>query len=396
MKKFTLAVLALAIAAFIATSAQAEEKYVAGGFEASGNIVVGGGWQHNTSKFDGLYGTTDGDYAYGAGVLGKYLNGFQGPKSDQLTFFVDQVELDLMKSFGENIRLRADLLFGRALSANPANPAFVLEQAYATANIPVGNGIEFMLGRFNTPMGFESVDVIDNDTISKSVLVTGLRPANTTGMKIYYSFSDLVDLHFYVVNSLTQDNDVKVGTMPSFGMRLGFNWGEKGNQSTLGISPFFGPETRGSNKHFTYGGDLDVNWWITEAFALGVEALFRRDDAATGVTGLVAGVNTNYLAGLLNLHYAFSDVWDGTLKYVFAKQYKGGNAGFVAAGDAPMWNLTGAQQQLHQIALAGGYQVADGAKLKMEGRFDIIQPKYAGAVGSYYVYGLAMAFAYNF
>ncbi len=397
MKKYTIAILALAIAAFVATSAQAEEKYVAGGFEAAGHVMAGGGWTHftNNTPAGTSYFPTDGDYVYFPGVLGKYLNPvYAGPKSDQFEFFVDEVELDLMKSFGENVRLRADLDFGRSASSGPFQPAFVLEQAYATANIPVGNGIEFMLGRFNTPIGFESVDVPENDTISKSVLVAGLRPANTTGAKIYYSFSDLVDLHFYIVNSLTQDSNFKVNSIPSFGLRLGFNWGEEGNESTFGISPFFGPETRFSNKHFTYGGDLDLNWWITDAFALGAEGLFRRDDAPTATNGVVPNVNNTYIAGLLNLHYAFSDVWDGTLKFAFAKQYQSCNGFIAIPGDTLWMNLTGAQQSIYQTSLAGGYEVADGAKMKMEGRFDIINP--AGPSNTYYNYGLALAFAYNF
>lgn len=382
MKKFTVAILALAIAAFVATSVQAEEKYVAGGFEAAGHVMAGGGWQHHNNRAL-TYVTFDGDVAYGPGVMGKYLNGTQAARSDQFSFFVDEVELDLMKSFGENIRLRADLDFGRVASSGAGTAAFTLEQAYATANIPIGNGLEFMLGRFNTPIGFESADVIDNDTISKSVLVTGLRPANTTGAKIYYSFSDLVDFHFYVVNTLTQDSDVKINDIPSMGFRLGFNWGEEGNESTAGLSGIFGPETRLSNKHFTFGADFDLNWWITEAFALGVEALFRRDNA-------FGGNNTEYMAGLLNLHYAFSDVWDGTLKYVFAKQF---DPFSVAAVWLPS-NLTGAEQSMHQIALAGGYEIADGAKMKMEGRFDIVNP--TGAANTEYAYGVALAFGYNF
>ena len=385
MKKFTVAVLALALAAFVATSASAEEKYVAGGFEAAGHVMAGGGWTHNTSKYPaaGAYFTFDGDVGYFAGVMGKYSNGTFSGKSDQLSFFVDEVELDLMKSFGENIRLRADLDFGRVASSGVGTAAFVLEQAYATANIPVGNGIEFMLGRFNTPIGFEAVDVIDNDTISKSVIATGLRPTNTTGLKIYYSFSDLVDLHFYIVNTLTQDSDVKINDVPSFGMRLGFNWGDEGTESTFGISGLFGPETRLSNKHFTYAGDLDLNWWITEAFALGAEGIFRRDNA-------FGGSNTEYMGGLLNLHYLFSDVWDGTLKFCFAKQFDPSNLAVATA----YTNLTGAEQSIYQISLAGGYEIADGAKLKMEGRFDILNP--TGASNTYYNYGLALAFGYNF
>lgn len=398
MKKYIIAILAVAIFAFIASGAQAEEKYVAGGFEAAGHVVAGAGYQHFNNQAQ-TYVTNDGDTIYFAGPIGKYIStvgggGVPNNRQDNFTFFVDQVQLDLMKSFGENIRLRADMDFSRVASSGIGVTPFVLEQAYATANIPVGNGIEFLLGRFNTPIGFESVDVINNDTISKSVLVTGLRPANTTGAKIYYAFSDLVDLHFYVVNSLTQDSNVKFNDVPSLGFRLGFNWGEQGNESTFGISGLFGPESRVSNKHFTYAADLDLNWWITEAFALGIEALFRQDNAVTNTIGVVAGNNTRYFGGLLNLHYAFSDVWDGTLKYAYAKQ---NNLGTVAAAPAATpYNLTGDKQQIHQVALAGGYAIADGAKLKLEGRVDIVKPASGFGTGTEYVYGGALAFAYDF
>lgn len=400
MKKILLAVLAIGLVAFIATSVQAEEKYVAGGFEAAGHVNVGGGYQHQNNKVTS-YWTTDGDYGYYAGPMGKYLGTTPANRTDHFSFFVDEVELDVMKSFGENIRLRADMDFGRALSSGWASslaayPAFVLEQAYATANIPLGNGIEFLLGRFNTPIGFEAVDMNENDTISASVLREGLRPANTTGMKIYYAFSDLVDLHFYVVNSLYGDSTIKVNDVPSMGFRLGFNWGDEGTESTFGFSGLFGPESRSSNKHFTYGGDIDLNWWITESFALGLEGLFIRANAVTQTTGVVAGNNTTYAGGLLNLHYVFSDVWDGTLKYAFAKQWQIAPSAFANNN----MNLTGDRQWLNQITLAGGYSVADGAKLKLEGRFDIVKPSTAGLVGAagrtQYVVGGALAFAYDF
>ncbi len=382
MKKLFTIALALGLFAFIATSASAQEKYVAGGFEMAGHVMAGGGYQHNNNKVP-TYFTTDGDIGYVAGPMGKYLGQLPGASTDHLSFFVDEVELDIMKSFGENVRLRADLDFARAASAGLFMNAFVLEQAYATANIPVGNGIEFLLGRFNTPIGFEAVDVIDNDMISKSVISTGLRSSNTTGMKIYYAFSDLVDFHFYVVNTLTQDSDVKINDVPSFGLRLGFNWGEEGSESTFGISGQFGPETRASNKHFTYLGDLDLSWWITEAFNLGLEGIFRRDNA-------FGGSNTEYMGGLLNLKYVFSDVWDGTLRFAYAKQFDPSNLAV-----ATFWtNLTGAEQAIYQINLAVNYAIADGAKLRVEPRFDIVNP--AGGGNTEYVFGGALAFGYEF
>jgi len=106
-----------------------------------------------------------------------------------------------------------------------------------------------------------------------------------TGLKLYYAFSDLVDLHFYVVNSLYHDTTSNFGALgraalPGAGFRLGFNWGSEGNESTVGVSGLFGPSTPSSNKHEMFGGDLDLNWWITEAFALGGEGYFVRANAS--------------------------------------------------------------------------------------------------------------------
>ncbi|MBT3182585.1 MAG: outer membrane beta-barrel protein [Deltaproteobacteria bacterium] len=392
MRKLIIVALVLSVG-FIASNVSAQERYVGGGFEAAGHVVTGMGYQHNNNRANTEF-ARDGDTLTYAGPIGKYVGTAPNNRTDHFSFFVDEVELDLMKSFGENVRLRADLDFARVNSTGIGTAAFVLEQAYATANIPLGNGIEFLMGRFNAPMGFESVDVADNDLVSKTILVRALRPANLTGAKIYYAFSDFVDIHLYSVNTLTQDTLVKINDMPSWGMRLGFNWGSEGTESTFGVSGFFGPETRVSNKHFTFGGDLDLSWWATESFNVGFEGLFRRDDATTQTFGVLPGSNTEYMAALLNLHYVFSDVWDGTLRGTYAKQFDPGNGGTAAVGDRAWQNLTGAEQTIMEIALGGAYSVADGAKFKIEGRFDIVNP--TGASNTEYTYGAVMAFVYDF
>ena len=384
MKKFIIAVLAVSVIGMFSMTASAAES-VAGGFEASGHVMAGMGYQHQNNK-PATEATFDDQYFSFAGPIGRYVNS-AGPKEDHLEFFVDELELDLMKSFGENIRLRADIDFGRFNSGSNlyvGGGAIDLEQAYATANIPLGNGIEFMLGRFNVPIGFESVDASENDTISKSILIrSGIRPTNTTGLKFYYAFSDLVDLHFYLANRLTRDNmRAKINDIPSLGFRLGFNWGEQGNESTFGISAFFGPEHDvDSKKHFTMGTDLDLNWWVTESFALGLEGIFRKDNAVNAVAA-----NMMTFGGLLNAKYLFSDVWDGTLKFAMANQNKANNG---------QWDFIGGgvKQSVYEVSLAGNYAIADGAKLKLEGRGDILKPS---GGGTQYVYGGALAFAYDF
>ena len=394
MKKLLIAVLALGLVGMFSATASAE--YVGGGFEASGSVMAGAGYQHFTSNVTQELATND-VMASTAGVLGRYipqpaLGVLPAARQDNLEFFVDAVELDIMKSFGENIRLRADLDFGRFASGSNFG-AFNLEQAYATANIPLGNGVEVLMGRFNVPIGFESVDPVDNDTISKSILIrSGIRPTNATGLKFYYAFSDLVDLHFYFVNQLTTDTyTFKANDIPSIGMRLGFNWGDPGTESTFGLSGFFGAEHNASTKrNFSFGGDLDLNWWVTESFALGMEGIFRKDNGISSVPVAGAAANMNTFGGLLNLKYLFSDVWDGTLKYVFAQQGRATNGtwDFIGSG------FSAGKTTIHEVSLAGNYAIADGAKLKLEGRFDIVNP--TGAANTAYVYGGALAFAYDF
>ena len=385
MRKFLIIALTIGLVA-LANTAIAADDYVEGGFEASGHVMTGAGWQYSNNKAQTELATNAEAEISVAGPLGRYV-GSQPAKKHRFAFFVDEVELDIAKSFGENIRLRADLDFARGGSSGNIN-AFALEQAYATANIPVGNGIEFLLGRFNAPIGFESVDSINNDTISESILVRSqMRPTSLTGAKLYYAFTDAVDFHFWVANSLRDVVFTKVANVPAIGARLGYNWGDDDAASTVGLSPFIGPSDPlgSSNRHYNFGADIDLNWWITESFALGLEGLFGRASAATG-----ANSNMVYFGGLLNLHYAFSDVWDGTLKYAYANQRQPNNGfeDYIGSGTSAV------KQSVHEIALAGGYAVADGATIKLEGRFDIVNP--SGGSNNQYVYGLVMGFGYEF
>src|SRR3989338_6850567 len=98
MKKLLLvvAVLALAIG-----NAYAEEKYVAGGFEASGHINTGFGFSYVGSN--GAAANTGGAVAL-AGALGTGRDGWTGfefgNKTKDFGFLLDEVELDLKKTYG--------------------------------------------------------------------------------------------------------------------------------------------------------------------------------------------------------------------------------------------------------------------------------------------------------
>lgn len=421
MKKWYLAVLALALSVSTMSFAEAQEAYVSGGFEASGHIFAGSGW-HRLSRSSTAAASVLGREVKGTvpGVLGAYSNaGTRANKTDEFMFFVDEVELDLAKTFGENVRFRTDLDFGssslnggprfanrEAVAAAFDDVGVLVEQAYATANLGVGNGLEVLLGRFNAPIGFESNDVGENDTISRSILYRALRPQTLTGAKFYYAFSDMADLHLFVVNnSLVHDNPSDftgvAGTFPSAsdypaaGFRLGFNWGEEGKESTFGFSSAYGNDHVDVKHGRTFLGDADWQLWLTESFALGGEGLYRQID-----TNTAARKNSKYYAGLVNFHYDFSDVWDGTLRYAYSHDVNGQAEVISSWGQAAqsLTNGNGAggsiDQQLHEIALAGNYTIADGAKLKLEGGFTQVMP--GGGLAKEKIFGVAGGFAYAF
>ena len=396
MKKILVGFLAVVAMMFTTAAVKAADQSVAGGFEASGNILTGFGWQK--------YKNGAGFGAASRGVMGNYLSatnaaGVATTKAGEgkFNFFLDSVELDLAKSFGENVRFRTDLLFGatnlgsgaRFAPAGSAgvgsgnNGAVFIEQAYATANFAVGNGLEFLLGRFDAPFGYEAVNAHALNTISHSVFFqSGIRPSTLTGAKFFYPFSDSVDLNFYIVNNLTVDavhELVADSKKPDFGFRLGYSWGEEGAQSTVGLSAAGGWDTNGGalKEKLLYLADVDFNVKATDSFAVGGEVLYRGGDEVLG-----GGTKAKDYAALLNLNYNFSDVWDGTLQYAFTKDSGTGNSGA----------LTGVVGTYHEIALAGGYAIADGAKFKLEANYTML----SGVAPKPSVMGLAGAFSYNF
>lgn len=416
MRKLSMIALVLVLGG--AAVAHADE-YVKGGFEMGGVVNAGLGFQFNNNNSLAITPTLNAGSAanqYGpvtAGPLGEYarFNGGSGAALTKYTFefFTDGVQLNFSKSFGENVRSRVDLVFGNA--AYGSSTTFTgtnIAQAYVTANIPAGNGMEFLVGHFFTPFGYEKVFRNENNTVTHSA-VWALRPTNFTGLKFYYSFTDMIDLHVYAYNNMRDALGAAVSKqMPGFGVTLGFNWGDEGKKSRVDVTALAGPESRGNFTatlgdkmgHWTYIGDVSWNWHINDAFTLGGEGLYRMDGANTGTP------KSKIMAGVVDLNYAFTDVWDGTLKVAYAHQNNVSasvnsvsNLATALAGTGligPAAAAGGLRANVIQGGLATQYQIADGAKLQAEFRFDYAKATGTGAPGKALNYGPIVNFAYAF
>lgn len=418
MRKFTMIALALAVVG--ASVAAHADEYVKGGFEMGGAVNTGLGFQYNnTASQSGVAGSVTPVFnaggaanqygPVGPGPLGEFsqYNGGNGKMSFE--FYTDGVQLNLSKSFGENIRSRVDLVFGSAAyGASTVTLAPAIAQAYVTANIPAGNGMEFLVGHFFTPFGYEKVFRNENNTVTHSI-VWSLRPTNFTGLKFYYSFTDLIDLHVYGYNNMRDNMTASASKdMPGYGVTLGFNWGDEGKKSRVDVTALAGPESTGNLTggvadkmgHWTYIGDLSWNWHINDSFTFGGEGLYRMDGANTGTP------KSKIMAAVADLNYAFTDVWDGTLKVAYAHQNNVSasvgsvtdvatglaGAGLIGGGAA----LSGVRSNVVQGGLATQYQIADGAKLQAEFRFDYAKGTGTGAPSKALNYGPILNFAYAF
>lgn len=401
MKKLTLGLFAAGLLVAASSSLYANgtpiPETVGEGVEISGNIIVLAGYQHDDKDaFDGAR----------FGGLADTNNFANSADADHFRFIVDQVELDIAKSFGENIRLRADIDFISDLNtANNGGDIVDLEQAYVTANLAAGNGIEFLIGKFNAPIGVESVDRSDNWLSSYSSVFRFITPDNVTGLKLYYAFNDLIDWHFAIVNDLNGsgisggttgiEDGISDSALPSILTRLGFNWGEEGRENTVGLAVAAGPEQGANNAHWDFIVDVDAMIAIGDSLTFATEVAYRQSNNPFGGTLQ----NQKVFAAFAALNYQLSDVWDLTWRvdwmWDFNNTEISGGASTTSNGILERNNYNGFYEGT-QIggSFGAGYMITDGAKMKLEYRFDFAAVSGPALDSDYHA--LLMEFDYAF
>ncbi len=361
----------------VAANVRAEEG---SGLEISGNVTNIGAWS-KTLKNSATTGTL--------GILNDYNLRAAGTKdTSQFGFYNDQVELDLAKSFGENIRARADIDFSGSRTA-----ATAVEQAYVTANIPAGNGWELLVGRFNSGIGLDPVDRSELSTVSFSNVHRTLLPHNLLGARLGYNFNEATRAEFYVVNNLA-DVGTTGSQVPGLGLNVVYSWGEEGNSSWVKLNAAASPETA-TNKPWSMLADLSASLAVNEALKVGLEGAYRQDP----ITG--SANDDRHFGGQAKATYAFSDVWDGTLRYSIVHSRQA-TAGLIGVNFNPLTGagyagtLASGGGTSHQISLATGYTIADGARVILEGNLDMGKSRGIAGATTSYVPGIAGMFAYSF
>jgi hypothetical protein len=270
-------------------------------------------------------------------------------------FNLNVVKLSLEKAMDESewaSGYKVDLLFGPdAVGYNPSSngdsdESFAIKQAYVALRTPVGNGIDWKFGVFDTIIGYESFDAVNNPNFTRS-WGYAIEPTQHTGVLGTYRINDNLSISAGAANTL----------MPGINQRdreLADGQSEW-RKTWMGSIAFTIPDSGGALSGSTlYAGAVG-------GYAGGIEDqrnYYAGATLATPVAGLKLGLAFDYVDNLGGNSGAYED--DGWVAGLYASyqatekmslHFRGeyGNLeydgiGFTDNGDETMWSLTGTLQ----------------------------------------------------
>jgi hypothetical protein len=148
------------------------------------------------------YVDTSMEWNPGTGNANPAPYAFNAGKQDG--FNVDAIDIKLQKALEEgqwSAGYVAELNYGPDAIAIDGGAA-PIRQAYVELRAPVGNGLDFQIGRFDNLLGYESSDSYKNPNFTRSWGYT-LEPTEHTGILASYKVNDMANLQVGVANMVT-------------------------------------------------------------------------------------------------------------------------------------------------------------------------------------------------
>ncbi len=236
-------------------------------------------------------------------------------------FTIHAAELVLEKPMSDEspVGFRTDLFFGDDAElihstglgndAGPESPeAFDLQQAYVTARAPVGDGIDFKIGKFVTLLGAEVIESLANWNFSRSYLFGFAIPFTHTGALASYPLGEIGSVTAGLVNGwdIVDDNNTfkdmiaNVTLTPMEGL-------------TFAVNGITGAPRAADNRNDRSVIDLVATWTPIEALTLMANYDYGHESSIARVTGTAgggAGFDTANWAGLaLYAKYDLTEKW---------------------------------------------------------------------------------------
>jgi len=209
-------------------------------------------------------------------------------------FNLDVVQLTIAKPLDETewaSGYQVSLLFGPdAVGWNPSangdsTSDFAIQQAYIALRTPVGNGIDWKVGVFNTIVGYESFDAGSNPNYTRS-WGWAVEPTEHTGVLGSYTVCDSLSMSAGVANTLST----------GINTRNGYNNGNSSSANGNNVNDDVWHQTVMGSATFT--APSDWGWAAGSAFYAGVVYGYAGGTSqASGGSATQAGNQVNYYAG---------------------------------------------------------------------------------------------------
>jgi hypothetical protein len=303
---WTVALAALGVVS-LASAAKAEEKPSASVMTALSSTTISG------------YVDTSAQWNFGTGNANLPPYKFGGAsKADGFNLDVVQLRIEKPLDEGEwSAGYRVDLWAGpdantlgtqSIFAGAPGAPGdFAIRQAYVALRMPIGNGIDWKIGVFDSIIGYESVESPNNPNYTRS-FGHSIEPQTHTGVLASYRFSDLVSMSAGVADTIgPRINERAQGPNASFNsVTVGNNTKAESYKTYMGSVALTAPDSLGFLSGSTlYGGVVNgfSSHAVTDAQAVAAAgdkganetSYYAGATLATPVAGLRLGAAFDYL-----------------------------------------------------------------------------------------------------
>jgi hypothetical protein len=174
-----------------------------------------------------LSGYVDVGYIYNFTDQASNTQGYGADGNARGDFSVNQVKLVLQKPLaGDPSQLeagfRVDVMLGEDAAGFGTNPgvglssadSIYINNAYVELNLPYGNGVNVIAGKWGSLLGFEADERVDNLNITQGYNAA-LDPGPGTGVLFSYPTTDSLTLMAGVINGAGADTNLGITSAPT-------------------------------------------------------------------------------------------------------------------------------------------------------------------------------------
>jgi len=269
---------------------------------------------------------------------------------------VDYSAFDWKAGYTAKLIFGQDAEFTQATGLSLGNEGDLFE-ANVIVNVPVGNGLKVLFGKFGTTMGYESTFTEENFNWSGGNLWTFVEPFTHTGLMLSYQLTTELELKATINNGwddVADNNNAK-----SF---MGTATYTMNDSISMALTGFGGPEQAGNSANWRKG----VDFWFDDKLTPKLEGVVQLDyGAEDGADANGKKAEWYAVGGWLN--YTVNTKWGVAGRADYFKDQDGvRTSGAPALAPFPINN----GQELTSLTLTVNYKPVDGLRLAPEVRWD--------------------------